>query len=131
MLSVELLIKALASFPPPPHAQQQDFVHAQAPAALLIVAGPGTGRTANFRLPILKFVLVDGAPGNPSNQLPYQGGGGATFSGSRLGSQGIDFMNPVGSINQQTPVNAIDILVSRRAGHVFEHGRRANEGVAR
>src|SRR4051794_39207381 len=62
MLTIEDLVRALATFRPPPDAQQQQAVNAPAYAGLFIVAGPGTGKTASLTLRILKLVLVDGVP---------------------------------------------------------------------
>jgi DNA helicase-2/ATP-dependent DNA helicase PcrA len=61
-LEMSDLIRALATFRPPPDAQQQQAVNAAASAGLFIVAGPGTGKTASLTLRILKLVLVDGVP---------------------------------------------------------------------
>lgn len=62
MLTVNDLLRALATFRPAPDAQQQQAVNASAADGLFIVAGPGTGKTASLTLRILKFVLVDGIP---------------------------------------------------------------------
>ena len=62
MLAVDDLVRALATFRPPPDAQQRQAVDAPASAGLFIVAGPGTGKTASLTQPILKLVLVDGVP---------------------------------------------------------------------
>jgi DNA helicase-2/ATP-dependent DNA helicase PcrA len=62
MLAISDLIRALATFRPAPDAQQQQAVNAPASAALFVVAGPGTGKTASLTLRILKLVLVDGVP---------------------------------------------------------------------
>lgn len=62
MLSLDMLFRALASFRPLPDPQQQQAVNASASAALFIVAGPGTGKTASLTLRILKLILVDGIP---------------------------------------------------------------------
>lgn len=60
MLTVSHLIRALATFRPPPDGQQQQAVVAAANAGVFIVAGPGTGKTASLTLRILKLVLADG-----------------------------------------------------------------------
>ena len=61
-LGLSDILRALASFRPPPDLQQLQAVSAPAAAALFIVAGPGTGKTASLALRILKLVLVDGVP---------------------------------------------------------------------
>src|SRR5262245_12632803 len=62
MLAVKDVVRALATFRPPPDSQQQHAVIAPASAGLFIVAGPGTGKTASLTLRILKLVLVDEIP---------------------------------------------------------------------
>jgi DNA helicase-2/ATP-dependent DNA helicase PcrA len=62
VITIADLVRALGSFRFPPNAQQAQAVHAAPSAALIIVAGPGTGKTASLTLRILKLVLVDGVP---------------------------------------------------------------------
>lgn len=62
MLALSDLVRAIGTFRPPPDAQQMQAISAPPSAAMFIVAGPGTGKTASLTLRILKLVLVDSVP---------------------------------------------------------------------
>src|SRR5215213_4113895 len=60
MVDLDHFLATYTGFRPPVSAEQRMIVAAPADAALFIVAGPGSGKTASIALRILKLILVDG-----------------------------------------------------------------------
>lgn len=62
MITTGDFYRALKSFRPLPHSAQREAIEAPPDAALFVVAGPGSGKTASLTLRILKLLLVDKVP---------------------------------------------------------------------
>ena len=62
MIPLKAFYRAIRSFRYPPDKEQTSVVEKNSSSGLLVVAGPGSGKTTSLTLRILKLVLVDGVP---------------------------------------------------------------------
>ena len=62
MIQLRAFYRAITSFRYPPDKEQTSVIEKNSDRGLLVVAGPGSGKTTSLTLRILKLVLVDGVP---------------------------------------------------------------------
>lgn len=113
MISNDGFYRAISSFRYPPDSEQSQVIEAGSDAALLVVAGPGSGKTTSLTFRILKLILVDGVPPTGILATTFTVKAAAELRSRVLGwgFQVIDFLlnDPRTSKKQKAFIEGIDI----------------------
>jgi len=113
MVSRTKFYRAISSFRYPPDKEQRQVIQADAAHGLLVVAGPGSGKTTSLTLRILKLVVVDGVPPTGILATTFTVKAAAELRSRVLGwgFQIIDFLlaDPTTTKKQKEYIKSIDI----------------------